>query len=172
MQTVTFDSELGWLCAAFRGELLHELTFGHDSPQAAVRALRHSAGAPTAAPSRSLRRLQERLQAFAEDPQDDFLDVRLAVDEFTEFQRKVLQQCRNVHIGETITYAELAERAGRPRAARAVGQVMAHNRFPLIVPCHRVVASNGSLGGYSARHGLNMKRRLLALESRTLAVRL
>jgi methylated-DNA-[protein]-cysteine S-methyltransferase len=109
-----------------------------------------------------------RLQQFARRPDDDFLDVALELDDYTTFQRSVVERCRRVDIGQTVSYAELARRARYPRAARAVGQVMASNRFPLIVPCHRVLASNGSLGGYSARDGLAMKRRLLALEGAAL----
>jgi methylated-DNA-[protein]-cysteine S-methyltransferase len=104
------------------------------------------------------------LQAFARKPDDDFLDLQLDVVNSTEFQLAVVRHCRAIPIGGTLTYGELARAAGHPRAARAVGQVMATNRFPLIVPCHRVVGSNGSLGGYSARDGLNMKRRLLDRE--------
>ena len=79
------------------------------------------------------------------------------------FQRRVLETLRRVPYGRTITYGRLASEAGRPRAARAVGQAMAHNPVPLIVPCHRVVASSGGLGGFGG--GLALKRRLLALEA-------
>jgi methylated-DNA-[protein]-cysteine S-methyltransferase len=105
------------------------------------------------------------LQEFLHRPNDDFLDIELDLNERTPFQRSILQKCREIAIGETISYAELATQAGYPNAARATGQVMATNRFPLIVPCHRVVGSGGSIGGYSAPDGLQMKRRLLALES-------
>jgi len=79
------------------------------------------------------------------------------------FQRKALSGARKVPYGKTVTYGELARRVGRPRAARAVGQAMAHNPVPLVVPCHRVVASGGGLGGFGG--GLDLKRRLLALEA-------
>jgi methylated-DNA-[protein]-cysteine S-methyltransferase len=62
------------------------------------------------------------------------------------------------------TYAQLARRIGRPRAARAVGQALGHNPIPIILPCHRVLAADGSLGGYSARDGVRTKARLLRLE--------
>ena len=77
----------------------------------------------------------------------------------------MIHQCRLIPYGQVLTYGELAERAGSPRAARAVGNVMRTNRFPLIVPCHRVVGAAGALGGYSAPTGLKMKRRLLRLEA-------
>ena len=78
------------------------------------------------------------------------------------FRRKVLTEARRIPYGRTVTYAELARRAGSPRAARAVGQAMAHNPVALVVPCHRVVAAGGGLGGFGG--GLALKRRLLALE--------
>lgn len=85
----------------------------------------------------------------------------------SEFQRTVLTTLRDlVAPGATISYAELAEMAGRPGAARAVGSTMANNPVPIIVPCHRVLASDGTLGGYGG--GLEMKRRLLKLEGATL----
>jgi methylated-DNA-[protein]-cysteine S-methyltransferase len=81
----------------------------------------------------------------------------------TDFDRTVLRTLHDtVPAGSTTTYGELASASGRPRAARAVGSVMANNPVPIIVPCHRVLASNGSLGGYGG--GLDMKRRLLEIE--------
>ena len=79
-----------------------------------------------------------------------------------------MHQCRRIPYGRTMSYAELAAKAGSPNAARAVGNCMAGNRIPLIVPCHRVVCSDGRLGSYSAPGGTRMKRRLLDLESKKL----
>lgn len=78
------------------------------------------------------------------------------------FQREVLQFTFAIPYGETRTYSEIAQHIGRPRAARAVGRAQATNPMPLVIPCHRVIASDGSLGGFSA--GLEIKRRLLDLE--------
>jgi methylated-DNA-[protein]-cysteine S-methyltransferase len=162
-ETAVFITDLGWMSATVLGDTLCELSFGHPSPRSAWTSLRREHTNPVARPGKFLGRLMQRLQSFAHEPSDDFLDVQLDLSTFTEFQRVVLQRCREIPIGETVSYLELARQAGRPRAARAVGQVMAHNRFPLVVPCHRVVGT-GSLGGYSARDGLALKRRLLQLE--------
>lgn len=81
----------------------------------------------------------------------------------SDFTRRVLDAARTITPGTTITYGELAHRAGSPWACRAAGQVMARNPIPLVIPCHRVVAAGGP-GGYVG--GLVMKARLLALESR------
>ncbi|XZE52951.1 methylated-DNA--[protein]-cysteine S-methyltransferase [Planctomycetaceae bacterium SH139] len=81
------------------------------------------------------------------------------------FFARVYQFCRLIAPGQTLSYAELAGRAGSPRAARAVGQAMARNRLPLVIPCHRVLASGGKMGGYSGPGGVDTKRWLLALEA-------
>jgi methylated-DNA-[protein]-cysteine S-methyltransferase len=87
-------------------------------------------------------------------------DVPMELDG-TPFQKEVWAELRRIHYGETISYGELARRVGRPRGPRAVGQANGRNPIPIIVPCHRVLASNG-IGGYGG--GLPMKRILLATE--------
>jgi methylated-DNA-[protein]-cysteine S-methyltransferase len=93
-------------------------------------------------------------------------DVDIDLDNHTAFQRRVLEACRRIPPGAVVTYGQLAAQAGRPRAARAVGRTMAVNPVPLVIPCHRVVAADGSLCGFSATGGLGAKRRLLDHERR------
>jgi methylated-DNA-[protein]-cysteine S-methyltransferase len=112
-----------------------------------------------------VRRLAERIQSYAAGIDEDFSDVPLDLSHLTEFQRRVVKQCRRIRPGETLSYGELAAKAGYPGAARAVGSTMARNRFPIVIPCHRVVGSAGSLGGFSAPSGISLKRRMLDLES-------
>ena len=83
----------------------------------------------------------------------------------SDFQRRVLEELRRVPSGQALSYGELAALSGRPGAARAVGRVMASNPWPLVVPCHRVLASGGRLGGFGP--GPEMKRWLLELEGFT-----
>jgi len=168
LKVVVFPSDLGWIATAWRNNRLHRVTFAHSNPQQAVKQV-ETEGAQIVAAQGKMQRLASRLQAFAKgDRQDDFVDVQLDTDELTEFQIKVTQRCREISSGQTMSYGELARAAGYPGAARAVGSVMANNRWPLIIPCHRVVAAHG-LGGFSARHGLRMKRRLLSCEPSTLS---
>ena len=157
-----FRTELGWMALVERPDALAGLTFGHPTKEAAIAPLRQTFGALVPTPEQS--DLVGRLQAFAEGGQDDFLDVALALDHLTPFQRRIVAQCRRIRWGSTLSYAALAAKAGSSGAARAVGSTMATNRFPLIVPCHRVIASGGRLGGYSSPEGLMMKRRLLERE--------
>ena len=106
--------------------------------------------------------LAERIAAHFTGEQDSFEDVQLDLDGYTPFQRAVVETLRRVPWGEVVTYGELAALAGHPNAQRAAGSVCAHNRFPVIVPCHRVVAADG-IGRYGAS-GVEYKRRLLGLE--------
>lgn len=85
----------------------------------------------------------------------------LDLSEVPEFQRAVLKAVASIPPGETLTYGQVARKIGKPKASRAVGRALAKNPFPLVIPCHRVVAAHG-LGGYSC--GPDLKRRLLDLE--------
>jgi methylated-DNA-[protein]-cysteine S-methyltransferase len=104
------------------------------------------------------------LAEYAAGRSRDLAKIDVAFHASTEFQRKVLMIVRGLDYGETASYGEIAERAGAPGAARAVGTVMSTNRIPLLIPCHRVTAAGGKLGGYTARDGVNMKERLLKME--------
>jgi len=90
--------------------------------------------------------------------------VTLDMARVGELERRVYDILRTVHAGETITYGEIAARLGEGDA-RDVGQAMGHNPFPIIVPCHRVIAAGGKTGGFSAPGGVKTKLRMLAIES-------
>jgi methylated-DNA-[protein]-cysteine S-methyltransferase len=106
--------------------------------------------------------LARRLQRYFCGERTDFADVELDLSWATPFQRAIAGALREIPYGESVTYGELAALAGHPNAQRAAGTFCARNRFPLVVPCHRVVAAGG-LGSFGSL-GLEYKRRLLALE--------
>ena len=160
---VTSASPLGWIALIGAGDVLRRLSFGHLSSREAVEAL----GAElleAARPGTWNEPLVRRLQAYASGEPVDFGDVEIDLAGMTAFQRRVLWQCRKIPYGRTATYGQLAVRAGAAGAARAVGNCMATNRFPLIVPCHRVLPASGRIGAFSAPGGPEMKHRLLAIE--------
>jgi methylated-DNA-[protein]-cysteine S-methyltransferase len=94
----------------------------------------------------------------------DLRDVPLDERGIDEFRRSVYAATRQIPPGGTRTYGEIARAIGQPDAARDVGTALARNPFPIVVPCHRVVAANGALTGFSAPGGLATKRRMLELE--------
>ncbi len=159
----SFRSPLGWVGICWHGTAVARLSIGHSTREAALRALGVSVRPDSPAESADPQ-LIERLEAYTVGEPVDFRAVPVDFDGMTAFQKRVASACRAVLFGETTTYAALAAAAGSPKAARAVGQCMASNRVPLIVPCHRVLGSDRRLGGFSAPGGINLKRRLLKLE--------
>jgi methylated-DNA-[protein]-cysteine S-methyltransferase len=107
--------------------------------------------------------LIQRFQAYFAGKSADFPD-KLDLSEATPFQRAVWAATRRIPFGQTRSYAWAARQTGKPGAARAVGQALSKNPLPVIIPCHRVLRRDGSLGGF--RGGLAMKKFLLALEKR------
>ena len=95
-------------------------------------------------------------------------DVRLDLRRVSPFQRRVLLAATRVPAGEVVSYGEIARRIGEPGGSRAVGQALGHNPIPIVIPCHRVVAAGGGIGGYTG--GLAIKRKLLRLEGSLAAV--
>lgn len=91
-------------------------------------------------------------------------DLPLDLSRMTPFQQSVLHATRRIPPGTLWTYGQMARAIGKPQASRAVGQALGRNPVPIVIPCHRVVASDGSLGGYSGGGGIASKRKLLALE--------
>lgn len=163
-----FQTDLGWMviCGSERG--ITRLTFGHLTAEAAL----ETAGnwGQDSIDFEWYSETRDLLQRYAAGERVTFKEVPVEYSVTTDFQRNVLDELRRIEYGQSCSYAELAEAAGSPKAARAVGSVMANNRIPLILPCHRIVGSGGHLGGYSAPDGLRMKQRLLAMERSALAL--
>jgi O-6-methylguanine DNA methyltransferase len=146
-----------WVVAGARG--VRRVIFGEDgaSEWAALQAvhpelIRWDGGLAAQAIAQILEYLRGKRKTFTV-PMDP---------EGTAFQQAVWRETLRIPYGQTISYAELARRIGRPGATRAVGQALGANPLPILIPCHRVVASDGSLGGYTG--GLSLKRWLLLLE--------
>jgi len=160
MKSCIVDTALGWLGLGLSPAGLCTVTLPRrDRDEALVEVL--ALGAREEAGHDELGDLPERLRRYAHGEPVAFTDA-LDFSAATPFQRAVWLATQEIPYGQTRSYGWLAARAGRPRAARAVGQAMAANPWPIIVPCHRVVSSDGRLGGYGG--GLDMKERLLRLE--------
>ena len=143
----TFESPLGTLYLLFTGEILKGISF--KKPLGVFRK-----GKAPSLIKKELREYFERgLEKFSQ---------KIGVLKGTEFDKMVWQTLKEIPYGETRTYKWLAEKIGNPNATRAVGQALSRNPLPIILPCHRIIESDGSIGGYSS--GVDMKRRLLEIE--------
>ncbi|MEE9366401.1 MAG: methylated-DNA--[protein]-cysteine S-methyltransferase [Dehalococcoidales bacterium] len=109
--------------------------------------------------------LQEQIKAYFGGTYVEFSPVPVDLAGFSAFAGKVLLACRKIPWGQTVSYSQLAQLAHSPKAVRAAGSVMAQNPMPLVIPCHRVIRSDGSVGNFSAPGGRNLKQRLLDLEA-------
>ena len=107
--------------------------------------------------------LADRIADYFRGKPIEFRDL-VVLPDVTDFSKVVYKKLRSIKRGKTITYGALAELCGRPGSARAVGSIMAKNQIPLIIPCHRVIKSDGGLGGFSAPGGIGMKEKMLQLE--------
>ena len=165
-----FETPFGRMSVAANEKGLVRVTL----PGADVADAKPAARKPDAAPSAG--RTAQKLAALAEREILDYLAGRrqeftVAVDlaSVPPFRQKVYRACAKVPFGTTATYRQLASRIGQPKAARAVGQAMAGNPVPLLVPCHRVIGSDGRLCGFMGGRGsgLALKKKLLELEGGT-----
>jgi methylated-DNA-[protein]-cysteine S-methyltransferase len=159
------DSPLGGLFVGVSDRGLCVISYEAD-PDAQVERLASGFGSRVLRSTRPVDPARRQLDEYFEGKRKRFdldVDLRLARD----FGRTVLQELGRVPFGEVTTYGELAARAGKPRAARAVGTIMNRNPIPIVLPCHRVVGANGSLVGYAG--GLERKQQLLQLEGALLA---
>jgi methylated-DNA-[protein]-cysteine S-methyltransferase len=121
-------------------------------------------GAAPAEPPAAVAAAIELVKRYAEGEAIDFSNVPVDLDGVDQFRRAIYQAARKLGFGETTTYGGLADAAGHPGMARETGEALGRNPVPLIVPCHRIHAAGGKIGGFSAPGGSATKERLLALE--------
>ena len=159
------ETPLGWIGALASPDGLRRTTLPQRSPDECVRLLGPEIDKASELPER-LASLRYRLCNYLSGTRLDFRNEPVDVHDASPFLRAAWQACRSIPPGETRTYAWLAAQVGTARASRAAGQSMARNRLPFIIPCHRVVASDGSLRGYgNGTARLDLKALLLKIES-------
>lgn len=143
----TCESPVGTLYIIFDGKTLRGIRFSKPSE-----LLRKGKAPPI---------VKRELIEYLEQGREEF-SQKFAVRGGTDFEKAVWNALREIPYGETRTYKWLAEKIGKPSASRAVGRALSRNPIPIIIPCHRIIESDGSLGGYSG--GIDIKRRLLDME--------
>lgn len=164
-----FETHQGWVGVLASERGIRRTTL----PEPTIESCRERLGAAVDDAERTPERfvdLRHKIERFLKGDSVDFGDVPIDVDDASPFLRAAWFACRTIPAGETRPYRWLAAAAGRPNAPRAAGQAMAKNRLPFLIPCHRVIASDGSLGGYgSGKARLDLKMHLLALEAQSVA---
>jgi methylated-DNA-[protein]-cysteine S-methyltransferase len=160
MEYHVFETNRGWAAILGSARGLVSFSLPCDSAQQALNDLSDDLSQAVQSTER-FAYLTDRLQRYFSGEIVDFPD-ELDLSAATPFQQKVWQAARRIAYGQTRSYGWLAAQVGKPYAARAVGQAMSRNPLPIIVPCHRVISSDGSLGGFSS--GLELKKSLLQLE--------
>lgn len=160
-----FDTDIGrcgisWGRNGITGLQLPERNDGETQ----AKLLRRSPAAQSEKPPAKVQRAIDEITALLRGEKRDLSIIALDMNGVPEFHREVYRFVRSIPPGATLSYGEIADRVGRKGAARAVGQAMGRNPFPLIVPCHRVLAAGRKLGGFSANGGIATKLKLLTIE--------
>jgi methylated-DNA-[protein]-cysteine S-methyltransferase len=135
-----------------------------SAPATRTRLLRRFPDAREGPPSPDVQRAIDGIVALLGGEVRDLSDVELDMEQVPAFHRRVYEVARTIPPGGTLSYGDIARRLGAPEAARDVGRALGQNPFAIVVPCHRVLAAGGKLGGFSARGGSTTKARLLAIE--------
>ena len=161
LKYIVFNCKMGWVGVLASAEGILTTTLPQSTAMAAQQLLGDGLNQATCTPT-LFNDITRRLQAYFSG-QEVALDDELDLSRATPFQRLVWETTRLIPYGETRSYAWVAEQIKQPQATRAVGQALGKNPVPIIVPCHRVMASGGQLGGFTG--GLTMKRLLLHLEA-------
>ena len=161
-----FQCAVGWIALLGSEKGLRRLSMKPE-PQEALADLGPELDRSTNDPS-SFSAVQESLEQYMQGDMSALENIALDLSNAPPFFGAAWEACRRIPAGETRSYAWLAAEAGNPLAVRAAGQAMARNRFALIVPCHRVIASDGDLRGYGAG-GLRVKAKLLDMERERVA---
>ena len=160
-----FDTVIGRCGVAWGERGLIGVQLPENSPGAAwARLRRRFPEAVEREPTPEIERIIERIRDLLAGGRDDLSDVVLDLSGQPPFNLRVYEIARAITPGETSTYGEVARAMGEPGAARAVGKALGENPWPIVVPCHRVLAASGGMGGFSAPGGAETKARLLTIE--------
>ena len=160
-----FDTAIGRCGIAWGGQGIAGVQLPEaGEPETRARMLQRFPTAGEAPPPPEVQQAIERMVALLCGASSDLSAIALDMDQVPAFHRRVYEVARAIPPGMTLSYGDVAARVGAPGAARAVGQALGRNPFPIVVPCHRVLAAGGKIGGFSAQGGVVTKRRMLAIE--------
>ncbi len=164
-QYAIFETSIGWAGIAWAEKGLVGCYLPEADRENARRSfLRRYPGATEAEPTPVAAHAIDEIRALLSGKPVDLKDVPIDIERVPEFNARVYEIARAIPPGETLTYGEIAVKLGDKLLARDVGAALGQNPWPIVVPCHRVTAAGGKLGGFSARGGVNTKVKLLAIE--------
>jgi methylated-DNA-[protein]-cysteine S-methyltransferase len=165
-----FDTAIGWCGLAWDGHNILGFQLPEATKELTEKKMRSQYPnlVGDTVPSRLIANLCRDVLSHVEGRAQDFTSTRIDISTLTPFSKRVYEFTRAIPAGRTISYGELAKRIGSPNSARAVGRALGANPIPLIVPCHRVIAANGALTGFSAAGGVDLKAHLLEIERMSL----
>ncbi len=160
-----FETAIGWTGLAWGAKGLVAVHLPEPSPEGARQSfLRRFPDAVEATPPDYVSHAIAGIRELLEGRPVDLLDVPIDIARVPEFNARVYEIARAIPPGDTLTYGEIAVKLGDKLLARDVGAALGQNPWPIVVPCHRVTAAGGKLGGFSARGGVNTKVKLLTIE--------
>ena len=155
-----FDTEIGLCGIAWTEAGISAVAL----PEESAAETRGRLSGTEAEPPPEVALVVEGVQRLLAGESVDFADLRLDPAGVNQFNQQVYEIARTIKPGSTLTYGDIAHRLGQPGAARAVGRALGDNPYPIVVPCHRVLAADGSMHGFSAPGGIATKRRMLQIE--------
>ena len=160
-----FDTPIGPCGLVWRGTHIAGVQLPENIPaQTRARIIERFPGIDESAPRGAAKRARDAVMALLDGRARDLRNIALDTRGITPFRQRVYAAARAIAPGETLSYGELAKRLDKPGASRAIGQAMGANPFPIIVPCHRVVAAGGKAGGFHAAGGVTTKAYMLRIE--------
>jgi methylated-DNA-[protein]-cysteine S-methyltransferase len=160
-----FKTAIGWCGLVMARGKVRRLYIGYASPRQLKRHIRNAFGDDICFKhSTAMKMIIQKLRSCCAGKKVSLSSVPLDWSSLTPFQQKVLRAAARIPCGSVATYGGLARKIGSPRGARAVGNALGRNPFPLLIPCHRVIKGDGGIGGFSGVAGVPLKKKLLGLE--------
>jgi O-6-methylguanine DNA methyltransferase len=165
LSCAVFNTAMGWCGLIMAQGKVRRLFIGFAAAHQLKRHIRNAIGDDVCFKhSAAMKMIMQKLRRYCSGKKVSLSRVPLDWRSLTPFQQKVLRAAARIPYGSVDTYGGLARKIGSPRSARAVGNALAHNPFPLLIPCHRIIKGDGSIGGFSAANGIKLKRRILFIE--------
>lgn len=160
-----FKTRIGWCSLVMAGGKVRRFYIGYASPLQLKRHIRNAFGDDICFKhSDAMKMIIQKLRSYCSGTKVSLGRVPMDWSSLTPFEQKVLRAAARIPYGSVDTYGGLARKIGLPRSARAVGNALGRNPFPLFIPCHRIIKGDGSIGGFSGIAGVPLKKRLLRLE--------